>query len=110
MTRYAVSVGGKVISLMGNKQAQLSWAKMLRRQGYKNVKVFAEKKSNPGRKTKAQKTAAASRKRKQNGLVKAVKNLLKKSNPSAKITGARLVKLKGGALRITPIKANKGRR
>lgn len=60
--------------------------------------------------TKKQKSAKASRARKNSGIVKAVRSLLKKTNPSAKITGARVVKLKGGALRITPIKANRGRR
>ncbi len=57
-----------------------------------------------------QKRARASRAAKTRSIVKAVKGLLKKTNPSAKITGARVVKLKGGALRITPIKANPSKR
>jgi hypothetical protein len=70
-------------------------------------------KKNParGRKmTKSQKRAKASRAAKQRGIVQAVKGLLKKTNPSAKITGARVVKLRDGVLKITPIRANKGRR
>ena len=55
-----------------------------------------------------QKRARASRAAKQRGIVKAVKGLLKKTNPSAKITGARVVKLRDGGLKITPIKANPG--
>jgi len=57
-----------------------------------------------------QKRARASRAAKNRGIVKAVKGLLKKTNPSAKITGARVVKLRDGVLKITPIKANRGRR
>ncbi len=69
---------------------------------------------NPARRgstmTKKQRSARASRAAKQRGIVKAVKGLLKKTNPSAKITGARVVKLRDGVLKITPIKANRGRR
>ena len=60
--------------------------------------------------TKKKRSASASRARRKTGIVKAVRSLLKKTNPSARISGARVVKLKGGALRITPIKANRGRR
>lgn len=55
------------------------------------------------KKQKRTRAAAGARKR---SLAKAVRSLLKKANPSAKITGAKVVKLKGGALRITPIKDN----
>lgn len=53
-----------------------------------------------------QRRARASRAAKQRGIIKAVKGLLKKTNPSAKITGARIVKLKGGGLTIRPLRAN----
>ncbi len=69
--------------------------------------------SNPGRRaggqmTKKQRSARASRAAKQRGIIKAVRGLLKKTNPSAKIVGARVVKLKDGVLKITPVKANGG--
>ncbi len=67
--------------------------------------------------TAAKRLAAAARKaekayyRKSNpGLVKAVKTLLKKANPAARISGASVVKLKGGGLTIRPIKANAAKR
>ncbi len=75
--------------------------------------LWDDKKGNPGRGrklTKKQRSARASRAAKQRGIVQAVKGLLKKTNPSAKITGARVVKLRDGVLKITPIKANRGRR
>ena len=53
-----------------------------------------------------QKRARASRAAKTRGIIKAVKGLLKKTNPAAKITGASVVKLKGGVLKITPIRQN----
>ena len=56
-----------------------------------------------------QKRARASRAAKQRGITKMVKGLLKKTNPSAKITGARVVKLKGGVLKITPVRDNPGK-
>lgn len=57
--------------------------------------------------TKAQKRARAAKSSKQRGIVKAVRALLKKTNPSAKISGARVVKLKGGGLTIRPIKGTR---
>lgn len=66
-----------------------------------------KKRSNP---TKAQKRLNAKRAARKRSIAKSVRALLKKANPSAKITGAEVVKLKGGALRITPIKSNRGRR
>lgn len=55
---------------------------------------------------KAQRKAKAKTAARKRGIVQAVKALLKKTNPSAKISGARVVKLTGGVLKITPIKAN----
>ncbi len=60
------------------------------------------------RMTKTAKRNRAAASRKKTGLIKAVRSLLKKANPSARITGARVVKLKGGGLTIRPIKANPG--
>jgi hypothetical protein len=48
----------------------------------------------------------AARQRKKSGIAKDVRALLKKVNPSAAISGAKVVKLKGGALKITPVKSN----
>ncbi len=59
--------------------------------------------------TKAQKSAKAARSRKRTGIMKAVRSLLKKTNPSAAITGARVARLKGGGLTIKPIKANRAK-
>ncbi len=53
-----------------------------------------------------QKRARASRAAKTRAIVKAVKGLLKKTNPSAKITGAKVVKLRDGVLKITPVRSN----
>ncbi len=58
------------------------------------------------RMTKTAKRARAAVSRKKTGILKAVRSLLKKTNPSAKITGARVARLKGGGLTIRPIKAN----
>jgi len=68
-------------------------------------------KANPRRKnpTKAQKRVKARNTARKRGIVQAVKQLLQKTNPAARITGASMVKLKGGTLKITPIKANRGR-
>jgi hypothetical protein len=65
---------------------------------------------NPSRKrknpTKTQKRAKARTAAKKRGIASAVRSLLQKTNPSAAISGARVVKLKGGALKITPVKSN----
>jgi hypothetical protein len=60
--------------------------------------------------TKTQRKAKARTSARKRGIVGAVKTLLKKVNPSARISGARVVKLKGGGLTIRPIKANKARK
>ena len=62
------------------------------------------------RMTKTQRKAKARTSARKRGIVGAVKTLLKKVNPSARISGARVVKLKGGGLTIRPIKANKARK
>ena len=64
-------------------------------------------KANPAKASaKSLTRARAAVSRKKTAILKSVKSLLKKVNPSAAITGASVVKLKGGALKITPIKAN----
>ena len=60
--------------------------------------------------TKTQRKAKARTSARKRGIVGAVKTLLKKVNPSVRISGARVVKLNGGGLTIRPIKANKARR
>ena len=60
--------------------------------------------------TKTKRRAKARTTARKRGIVGAVKTLLKKVNPSVRISGARVVKLKGGGLTIRPIKANKARK
>jgi len=60
--------------------------------------------------TKTQRRVRAASSAKKRGILKAVRTLLKKTNPSAKITGARVAKLKGGGLTIRPIKANRAKK
>jgi hypothetical protein len=77
--------------------------------------IFADydkRTKNPGAKrmTKTQKrvkakTAAAKRK-----VATALATFLKRANPGAKLAGARVQKLGGGVIKITPIKLNRGRR
>lgn len=64
--------------------------------------------SNPGRKapTKAQKRANASKRSKLKRVAKALKTYLAQQNPGMKLAGAAIQKLKGGVIKITPIKAN----
>lgn len=72
-----------------------------------------DSRKNSGRKrnpTKAQKRAKARTAAKKRGLVQAVHALVKKLNPTAAISGARVVKLKGGGLTIRPIKSARRRR
>jgi hypothetical protein len=40
----------------------------------------------------------------------ALKNFVRKANPAMKTVGAKLQRLKGGVLKITPIKAKRGRK
>jgi hypothetical protein len=115
MTQYAVKVKNQLVTGWTENGPNIrAWAVTLRKGGATGVKVVKRKHGsakNPARKlTKAQQRARASRAAKQRAIVKAVKGLLKKTNPSAKITGARVVKLRDGVLKITPIKANRGRR
>jgi hypothetical protein len=68
---------------------------------------YSPRKRNP---TKAQRRAKARNAAKKRGIVEAVHALVKKLNPTAKITGAEVVRLKHGVLKITPVKANAGKR
>jgi hypothetical protein len=61
------------------------------------------------RQTKKARRAKARTASKKRGIAAAVKSLLKKTNPSARITGARVARLKGGGLTIKPIKANRAK-
>jgi hypothetical protein len=60
--------------------------------------------------TKAQKKQNASKRAKEKRVALALKKFLHAQNPAVKYDGAAIVKLKGGAVRITPIKAKRGRR
>jgi hypothetical protein len=59
---------------------------------------------------RAQKKQNASKRAKQKRVATALKKFLHAQNPAVKYDGAAIVKLKGGAVRITPIKAKRGRR
>ena len=61
---------------------------------------------NPTKAQKREKTRKASAKRR---VAVALASYLKKVNPAVKLAGARVEKLKGGVLKITPIKANRAR-
>jgi hypothetical protein len=55
------------------------------------------------RKQRAKKTAAKTR------IAKALRAFLQKQNPGMKLAGAAIQRLKGGVLKITPIKVNRSR-
>lgn len=60
--------------------------------------------------TKAQKRAKAKRAAAKTKVASALATFLKRANPGAKLAGAKIQKLGGGVLKITPIKLNAGRR
>ena len=64
------------------------------------------KRSNPTKAQKREKAKKASAKRR---VATALAGFLKKVNPGTKLAGAKVEKLKGGVLKITPIKANRAR-
>ncbi len=64
------------------------------------------KRKNPTKAQKKEKTRKASAKRR---VATALAGWLKKMNPGTKIVGAKVQKLAGGVLKVTPIKANRAR-
>lgn len=60
--------------------------------------------------TKAQKRAKAKTAATKRRVASALAKYLKVANPGRKLAGARVEKLAGGVLKITPIKVNRGRR
>lgn len=71
------------------------------------------KRSNPTRRTnptKAQRVSKARKASVQRRVALALAKYLKQQNPGQKLAGAKVEKLKGGVLKITPIKANAGRK
>lgn len=64
---------------------------------------------NPCRKnpTKAQKRLNASMRSKRKRMATALRKYLQQQNPGTKLAGAKVQKLKGGVLKITPIKAQR---
>lgn len=62
------------------------------------------KKKNPG--TKAERAVKAQKKSAKRRVAVALAKYLKQENPGKKIVGAKVQKLKGGVIKITPIKAN----
>lgn len=71
--------------------------------------LWDDKKSNPGRPTKAQRAAKAKTAAAKRRVAVALAKFLKQANPAMKTAGASVQKLKGGVIKITPIRA-KGRR
>ena len=61
--------------------------------------------SNPAKLTKAQRATARKKAATERRVAAALANYLKKQNPGMKTAGAKVQKLKGGVLKITPIKA-----
>lgn len=59
--------------------------------------------------TKAQKREKARKAGVQRRVATALAKYLKQVNPAAKLAGAKVEKLKGGVLKITPIKANRAK-
>ena len=59
--------------------------------------------------TKAQKRAKAQKASVQRRVAVALAKFLKQANPAMKTSGASIQRLKGGVLKITPIKANAGK-
>ncbi len=71
-----------------------------------HMTVRSGSKRNP---TKAQKRLNASKRSKQKRVAVALRKYLQQQNPGTKLAGAKVEKLKGGVLKITPIKANRAR-
>ena len=73
----------------------------------RKVAVYVRKlHGNPSRPlTKAQKKANASKRSKEKRVAEALKKFLHAQNPAVKTAGASVVRLKGGVIKITPIKA-----
>ena len=82
--------------------ANLDWVKSARAKGSRTKQRR--------KLTKAQKKVNASKRAKQKRIATALKKFLHAQNPAVKYDGAAIVKLKGGAVRITPIKAKRGTR
>jgi hypothetical protein len=64
------------------------------------------KRKNP---TKAQKLAKARKASVERRVSTSLKKFLKQANPAMKTAGASIQRLKGGVIKITPIKANRAR-
>ncbi len=64
------------------------------------------RRKNPTKAQKKERTRKASAKRR---VATALAGWLKKMNPGSKIVGAELTRLKGGVIKVKPIKANAGR-
>jgi hypothetical protein len=114
---YVVVDGtGKPLGAFRTKaQAQAtkaSWARELKASGrrsvYDRLKIV---KRNPsvGRVTKAAKREKTRKASVQRRVALALAKFLKQANPAMKTAGAQVQRLKGGVLKITPIKANRAR-
>jgi len=73
---------------------------------YSTKLIYPKRRKNPTKAQKREKTRKASAKRR---VAVALASYLKKVNPAVKLAGARVEKMKGGVLKITPIKANRAR-
>ncbi len=90
-----------------------SWARELKASGRRSlydrlkiVKRNAGARKNPTKAQKKERTRKASAKRR---VATALAVWLKKMNPGAKLAGAKVEKLAGGVLKVTPIRANRAR-
>lgn len=118
MTEYRVEVrdspgyGWRLRDVYATKTEAAASAKRQRASGYRgDVRVRRVVIRNPScRLTKAQKKANASKRAKERRVAAALKKFLHAQNPAVRYDGAAIVKLKGGAVRITPIKAKRGTR
>jgi hypothetical protein len=59
------------------------------------------------RMTKTARRLNASKRSKQKRMAAALRKYLQQQNPGTKLAGAKVQKLKGGVIKITPIKANR---
>jgi len=71
--------------------------------------LHVEKRNPGGRMTKLQRKVKAQKASVERRVASALAKFLKQANPAMKTAGAKLQRLKGGVIKITPIKANAGR-
>lgn len=108
---YEIRVDGALYDYTDNAYAARKIAARARaEQRAGQLDRYGNKRRNPRRNpTKAQKREAAKKTAVKRRVAVALAKYLKQQNPGAKLAGAKVEKLKGGVLKITPIKANSWR-